>query len=712
MSCLTVLAIKPGAACAQAVKEVTDMPPSLQVHYELFASGQAESGLPQAPDILRFLTGYEKIYIRNTGTAPVKQIKIRVYPNSYSSDSTALSERLLQARDLRLYFADTGQLGNIKSLDFTVKGQALVKEEDPTGTGELITLTLPAALASGDSVMIGTPFLLQLPARLIDIGYVEKEAVSYLKDWFPQVENSGAITAAKSDLLLHLTIPEGLNCRMDGVLQEAATLDASGFTTFQLMMGAHATVAILAKGALSENSSPADTANTPAAGFFKKLLPGPLAAKRPARPDSLMAQMAAARRGALIPVHKPVKPAFLFNLKEADTKRYLSLSPAIGYNDYDKWMPGILVHNYGLPVGKFNFLLAPLYSTGDHTLSGIGRLSFTDRRASDAWQISVDAGHYAFNAFNSWADGAGHVHEGGKMRLLRIVPALRYKWYPDNHNMDKVWKMAAKSYILHRDSWVLENDDLVMDKTTTAIGEIKAALTDNRALYPYSLQLKLQGTDQFLRAGLTGTYFLNYDAKGNGLQLRGFAGKFFYLKEKNVLRSFNLRDYFFNLSGATGAQDFTYSDYYIGRSAFEGWMSQQMAVSDGFFKVSTPYLQDPLGQTDDWLAAVNLTTDLPEGLNPFAVLPFRLPVRVFADFGTYGDLWSENPAAGRFLYDAGVQVSVLKEAVTIYFPLIYSKVYGDYYKSMGDMGGFGQRIRFSISLANLLPKGLNKDTQW
>ena len=711
MSCLMMLAIKPGAACAQRVKEVTDMSPSLQVHYELFASGQAESGLPEAPDILRFLTGYEKIYIRNTGTAPVKQIKIRVYPNSYSSDSTALSEQLLRARDLRLYFADTGQLGSIKELNFTAKGQALVKE-DLSGTGENITLTLPAPLAPGDFVTLQTPFLLQLPARLIDIGYIEKERVSYLKDWFPQVENSVVIPTAKNNLILHLTISEGMQCSIGGVLQKAATLDSSGFNVFRLEMGTHATIAVNTGRSPSEKPSRFTAAEQPAADFFKKLLPGPLAKKRPARPDSLFAQMAAARHGALMNVHKPVKPAFLFNFKEADAKRYLSFGPAIGYNDYDKWMPGILVHNYGLPVSKFNFLIAPLYSTEDHTISGIGHLSFTDRRLSDAWQISLDGSSYAFNRFNSWSDAAGILHKGRTMRLLRIVPAVRYKWYPDERNRGKVWKMAAKSYILRRDSWVLENDDLVMDKTTTAIGEIKAAVMDNRVLYPYYLQLQLQGTDQFLRAGLTGKYFLNYDAKGNGLQLRGFAGKFFYLKQKNALRSFNLRDYFFNLSGATGAQDFTYSDYYIGRSAFEGWMSQQMAVSDGFFKVSTPYLQDPLGQTDDWLAAVNLTTDLPEGLNPFAVLPFRLPVRVFADFGTYGELWSENPTAGRFLYDAGVQVSVLKEAVTIYLPLVYSKVYGDYYKSIGDMGGFAQRIRFSISLANLLPKGLNKDIQW
>ena len=121
--------------------------------------------------------------------------------------------------------------------------------------------------------------------------------------------------------------------------------------------------------------------------------------------------------------NKPLKPALFFNLKEADTHQYLSFSPAIGYNNYDRWMPGILIHNYGLPVRSFNFLLAPLYGTADHSLSGAGRLSFTWRRPGERWQASLDASDYAFSNYSSWSDAAGHLYPAGKMRLLRIVPA-------------------------------------------------------------------------------------------------------------------------------------------------------------------------------------------------------------------------------------------------------------------------------------------------
>lgn len=751
---IAILAGKPDFAAAQQTGNSLNSGASLQVRYELFATvsmtGPEDSAV-QRPHQIRSpkkhrhptLTGFEKMHIKNKGSLPVSQIQVSLYPNSYSSDSSMLSEQLLEKGDLRLYFAGPDALGRITQLNFSLNGQPLVLQ-DPAmlaDNAETCVLLLPAPLAPNDSILIQTPFLLELPQRILDLGYDPEDYTCYLKDWFPQVMNAGNTKEAE-DLnasvwaRLHILGSEDTRCWVNGNLQAPVSGDNPVGDThpmvtrrFELVSGPHATM-ILSSAAnaspLTEKSVATPGVDRSAGDYFKKLLPSRLlAAKRPDRPDSLMRQMIAARRGEYPYTGAPNKkltPAFLFNLKEADTKKYLSFSPALGFNDYDQWMPGILIHNYGLPVSGFNFLAAPLYSTGSHSISGIGRLSYTKRHPGSAWQISIDGSDYAFNQFSSWTDGAGGFHQGGRMRLLRIVPAVRYKWTPrgvgpigetdaGTHSA-KSWSITAKSYILRTDSVMESSKKPAMGAKTTTIGELSVALTDDRALYPYRLALKLQGTDQFLRAGLTGNYFLNYDANGNGLQLRGFAGKFFYLNKKNNLSSFYLQNYFFNLSGGTGIQDFTYSDYFIGRSDYNGWMSQQMAVSDGFFKVSTPFLLNPVGQSDNWLAAINLTTDLPDGINPFSVLPFRLPLRVFADFGTYGDLWSETPPAGRFLYDAGVQVSVLKEAVTIYLPLLYSKIYRETYNSIGELGRFAKRIRFSVSLENLLPKRLHKDFKW
>jgi hypothetical protein len=80
-----------------------------------------------------------------------------------------------------------------------------------------------------------------------------------------------------------------------------------------------------------------------------------------------------------------------------------------------------------------------------------------------------------------------------------------------------------------------------------------------------------------------------------------------------------------NLSGANGYEDYTYSNYFIGRNEFEGFASQQTMIRDGAFKVRTDLLSDKVGKTDRWLVATNFTTDIPKNINPLQLLPIKIP---------------------------------------------------------------------------------------
>ena len=90
------------------------------------------------------------------------------------------------------------------------------------------------------------------------------------------------------------------------------------------------------------------------------------------------------------------------------------------------------------------------------------------------------------------------------------------------------------------------------------------------------------------------------------MQLRFFAGGFFYLGGKTISKQFSNDRYHLNMTGANGYEDYTYSDYFIGRNRFEGMESQQLMMRDGGFKVRTDLLADKIGKTDDWLIAANL----------------------------------------------------------------------------------------------------------
>ena len=241
------------------------------------------------------------------------------------------------------------------------------------------------------------------------------------------------------------------------------------------------------------------------------------------------------------------------------------------------------------------------------------------------------------------------------------------------------------------------------------LNQLSFVIENNRVLYPYKGELKVEQGKDFIRPAFIGNYFFNYP-KGGGLDVRLFAGKFIYTTTKTISTQFNNDRFHLNMTGANGYEDYTYSDYFIGRNKFEGMASQQIMMRDGGFKVRTDLLASKVGKTDDWLIATNFTTTLPAAINPFALLPVKIPVKVFADLGTYAEAWKNKETLDRFLYDAGLQLSFFKGLVNIYLPLVYSPVYKDYILSTIEKKKiFFSKISFSIDVSNFNPRRIERN---
>ena len=75
--------------------------------------------------------------------------------------------------------------------------------------------------------------------------------------------------------------------------------------------------------------------------------------------------------------HQKIKPVFLFSFKDYDRTNYIGWAPVPGYNKYDQFMIGLLLHNYNLPANNFQFVVTPLYATNSKQFNGIGKLSYT-----------------------------------------------------------------------------------------------------------------------------------------------------------------------------------------------------------------------------------------------------------------------------------------------------------------------------------------------
>ena len=402
------------------------------------------------------------------------------------------------------------------------------------------------------------------------------------------------------------------------------------------------------------------------------------------------------------PVKKQIKFTSFFSLKETDKYSYIAVAPAAGYNAYDKFMIGAVIHNYNLPPSAFQFVVVPLYATGTKTFNGIGRLEYNHYPGSKGARLTASLSAERFTG-DSFKDDSGKENA---MPFSKITPSVKYVFANRSPRSRMKKYIQLKTFLigetglLFTHDFVNNTDLITYPKEKRYVNRLSLGMENNRVLYPYDAVLQADQGDGFVRLDLTANYFFNY-VKSGGLSVRFFAGKFIYTADKSFTREFETDRYHLNMTGPKGYEDYAYSNYFVGRNGFEGLGSKQIMNRDGFFKVRTDLLSSKTGKTDDWLTAANFVSDIPKNINPLSLLPFKIDLRVFADIGTYAEAWKASSTQERFLYDVGLQLSLFKNLVNIYAPLVYSKVYRDYSKSVFPKNRFSNNISFSIDLQQL-----------
>lgn len=414
------------------------------------------------------------------------------------------------------------------------------------------------------------------------------------------------------------------------------------------------------------------------------------------------------KRALGISILSPLKPSSFTNYLKEPTRDALLLSPAVGYNYYDKLMVGGLISNYKLPPSRLQFVAAPLYATGSKSLTGIGRVGYNTFYGGRLHKSEVFLSGASFT-YDDFTDNGGTKHTA---RFMRMVPGAELTFKPtDPHATTKTF-VQWKSYFIGEqpfrfsfDSVFTPTDTIVNEVVRTQklnynIHQLKLGMENNRALYPYAAAFTAQGSKHFLRLTFEGNYFFNY--REGGLNVRLFGGKFYYDEKEKYPYGYYIDRFALNLSGPNGEEDYTYSNYFLGRSEFEGFASRQLVERDGGFKVRTDLLANKVGKTGDWLMAANFNTTLPDRFNPLSVLPVKIPLRLFADIGTYAEAWDRDAESDRFLFDAGFHIPLFGEMINVYFPVVYSSVFKDYVKSTYEKNRFFRTMTFSINFDKTL----------
>lgn len=435
------------------------------------------------------------------------------------------------------------------------------------------------------------------------------------------------------------------------------------------------------------------------------------------------------QQAALLHQTGPVTPwgkrqtalAGFFSLNNTDKKKYISLAPAIGYNNYDQFQIGAVIHNYNIPANPFQFVLTPMLGTGSKQPVGYGRFGYHWYPAGKKfYKAELYAGLAKFTTNQGLGEDGNNIPTG----FFKFSPGVMLEWKKRNSLSTLQRILDFRTFIISEQQLKFSSPPPPGDtvfyavrngSATTIIPQLTMSWIDNRKLHPYSIVAGLQQVKDIVRLTFTGNYFLNYDKSGKGISARLFAGKIFYTQEKTTqLRSDNSR-YHFTMHGPNGQQDYTYSNAFMERNQSVQIGGRQIMMRDGGFKYRSDFSSVVPGLSttgadffDDWMLTLNTYFDIPDKINPLTMLPFKTRLQLFADVGTSASPWKEGSTQPRFLYSIGFHLPVFK-FLHLYYPVIQSSAFkepnsvNDPYREGGPKW-WQEKLTFSINFEDLKPQ--------
>lgn len=674
------------------------------------------------------------IHYFNNSRDTLRFIYLHIWPNAYKNDHTAYSEQLLRNNRLDFYFSKETERGYINRLQFSANNEVLEWQEDSIHQ-DYGKLLLKEPLLPNRSIEILNSFHIRLPKLFSRSGYKEnffavtqwfpKPAVYDEKGWHPlPYLDKDEFHNEVGDYEVIISVPQEYKISATGkrLPVSSSVFLKKGYRAEQFSIKNATDFAWFASPDFIISGDSVQLAS------HKTIWPeAAVQKKNEARWEGSLSQL---KRRFLSPsnmsgdypgnygidssIRRKVRPVFVFSNRSSDKYYYLGIGPAIGYNHYDGLQAGLFIHNYQLPLSRFRFFVSPLYGTNSRNWGGAAHMSYhwldnkldSDTTRKNEWILGVNFFRFTMNDFNV---GSTNL----KFDVIKLAPYLKFSIGNRSPLSQQEQFIQLSSYIFREQ---MLDSRLIIDGTDTSIldqtipqnrtlQQLRFYHANNRILYPYDVETRAEISNSFSRLTVTAHYFLNYARPdGTGIMIRFFGGKFIHLGSLTLDKELQNYRYHLNLTGANGWEDYTYSNYFVGRNEFSGWKSQQLMIRDGGFKVRTDLLSSKIGRSDNWLTALNMTADIPSSINPLSKLPVPIPLKLFLDVGTYAEAWEAEDESARFLMDAGLQLSLFRNLLNLYIPVVNSRVFRDYHRSVLGEKKFWKTISFSIDIQNISAK--------
>lgn len=379
-----------------------------------------------------------------------------------------------------------------------------------------------------------------------------------------------------------------------------------------------------------------------------------------------------------------LRPIAGINTSEKDK---LFVAPAFGNNLYDGPMAGLVFHDLTLPENRLRFALAPLYSFGTKSFTGTGSVGYMWYSSGLFREIFLQADGKTFHDYETLINLNAPMYA----RYEKIAPSLNFTFNEHNPLSTVTRVLTFKGYYISEQNIYFADSQAapVLETQQNLYGLVRYRHTNSRTYNPFDYTFEYHGNKNFGKLTAEGNVRVDYDVPKKSLYVRGFIGKYFAINDDPAVTS----RYELN-SSFNGMDDYLYDGTYQARNAVNGLGAHQLSIQEGGFKIPVLNQAD---RSDNWLAAINLATDLPK-------LKINFPVRLFLDAGL---IPNSNPSlqhsgSTALLYDGGVEVYLIRNIISIYLPVIMSDDYRNYLtNTYGNKRAFGRSISFTLQLQNI-----------
>lgn len=351
---------------------------------------------------------------------------------------------------------------------------------------------------------------------------------------------------------------------------------------------------------------------------------------------------------------------------EDPAKNSIYWLPVYGWNNYNKNMLGVSIHNIGIPNKKFEYAFTPMLSLAEKNQAGnvlgLAEVNYRILPQQNFRQVLLRS------SYSSFALPAGGFYDNAG--FLNWENSISFKIEP------KLPNAGIQSGFSLRANYVEENyysSDIPDQRNSNLFFRGDYFHVIEKKIDKLSSFGNFEFHEDFLK--LNGSIELKHQYHKNGLfEIRLFAGAF-------VFNNSNNPRYNWRMDGRNGLQDYLYNEIFPDRGGNGSLFANQFIDSEGAFKVPTA-----VGQSNEWISSANIKL----------TLPISIPVGVYSDLGVYPNNISNQP---EFLYNAGLYFP--SDFIGIYVPLVFSNAIENYL-NVNNIG-FAERIRFTLKLKSLNP---------